>query len=275
MGAAMIELSSTREALAALARGRVIEIEAYTLHGPVLHAAERAAQRGARVLVCLEGAPTNDRGARLKNENRRLAAELRSFGVRVKLEHPLHAKELRVDGERYLDGKNWHDGDVVLRDGDAAADAATISESKSAALAAEGDLLRETSAADDVVVESESFGCCNPVYAALQRLARTGLAPRLLVSAADLHKGNREWNALERLASDGVRVRVCNDSEKLAAAGNRAWLGSANASCAFGTYDMIDWGLTTNDATIARAARARLEATWRGARDFRPGATGA
>lgn len=266
MGAAMIELSSTSEALAALARGRAIAIEAYTLHGPVLRAAERAAQRGARVLVCLEGAPENDKDDRLKNENRRLAAELRSFGARVKLEHPLHAKEIRVDGELYLDGKNWHDDDVVLRDDDAAADVPAISESKSAALAAEGDLLREASPADDVIVESESFGCCNPVYAALQRLACAGAAPRLLVSAADLHRGNHEWNALERLASDGVRVRVCDDSEKLAAAGDRAWLGSANASCAFGIYDMIDWGLTTNDAAIARTARARLEATWRTAR---------
>lgn len=264
----MIELSSTREALAALARGRAIEIEAYTLHGPVLHAAEQAAQRGARVVVCLEGTPVNDSGERLKRENERVAAELRGFGAEVKLEHPLHAKAIRVDGELYLDGKNWHADDIVLHDGDVA-DAASIPASKSAALAAEGDLLRDASAADDVIVESESFGCCNPVYGALQRLARAGTAPRLIVSANDLRKSTRERHALERLASDGVRVRVCADSEKLAAVADRAWLGSANATCAYGARDMPDWGLTTSDATITQTVRERLEREWVAARDIR------
>lgn len=80
---------------------------------------------------------------------------------------------------------------------------------------------------------------------------------------ADICKTSRPTQGLQGHVPPKL---LCDDSEKLAAAGDRAWLGSANASCAFGIYDMIDWGLTTNDAAIARTARARLEATWRTAR---------
>ena len=40
-------------------------------------------------------------------------------------------------------------------------------------------------------------------------------------------------------------MRVCGDSEKLAVAGERVWLGSANATVAFGQSDCIDWGVQT------------------------------
>ena len=69
--------------------------------------------------------------------------------------------------------------------------------------------------------------------------------------------------------NDGVRVRVCKDSEKLAVAGSGAWLGSANATAAFGESDMIDWGLCTSDPAIVSAVRARLEAAWDGAAEFK------
>lgn len=268
MASAMIQLSSTRDAVAALARAKEIAIEAYTLHGPVLHAAEEAARRGARVLVRLDGDPYGDAHARLKGENARIAAELRDAGARVSLEPSLHAKEIRADGVLYVDEKNWHDGDVVLRDSDPA-DAASIPCLKSAALASEANLLLGATAADRVVVESESFGCCNVVYGALKRLASEGAAPRLIVNARDLGRSPRERHALQRLIQAGVRVRVCDDSEKLAAAGGRAWLGSANATCAYGTYDEIDWGLSTNDAVIAPTVRERLEQEWDGARNFK------
>ena len=74
---------------------------------------------------------------------------------------------------------------------------------------------------------------------------------------------------------DGVRVRVCKDSEKLAVAGNHAWLGSANATYADGKWAMPDWGLCTDDAEIAGAVRQRLEREWAAARDFKSAAQSA
>ncbi|MGC1380012.1 MAG: hypothetical protein WA814_03170, partial [Candidatus Baltobacteraceae bacterium] len=74
---------------------------------------------------------------------------------------------------------------------------------------------------------------------------------------------------LERLARDGVSVRLCRDSEKLAVAGDRVWLGSANATVAFGASDEIDWGAATSEPTIVCAARDRIEAAWAAAKELR------
>ena len=78
----------------------------------------------------------------------------------------------------------------------------------------------------------------------------------------------RERKALERLAGDGVAVCLCRDSEKFALAGRRAWIGSANASPDFGTPDMLDWGVCTDDPTVVAAARAAVEARWNAAKPF-------
>lgn len=264
----MVALSSTGMLLAAMARAKEITLEAYTLHGLVLSAAEAAARRGAHVVVRLAGDPRGNRDERLARENERLAAQLRADGIEATLENGLHAKEVRVDGALYLDGKNWHADDLVLRDGETAD--ASIATTKSDALALEGRLLRGASAGDRVLVESESFGCCNAVYAALANLGTSGAAPRLLVSEGDLRGNAREQRALERLVSDGVSVRVCKDSEKLAAVGDRAWAGSANATVAFGKWNEIDWGVTNGKRSIVHAVRQRLENQWAAARDFEP-----
>ncbi|MGA7249541.1 MAG: hypothetical protein WBW89_17485, partial [Candidatus Cybelea sp.] len=66
-----------------------------------------------------------------------------------------------------------------------------------------------------------------------------------------------------------VRVRICGDSAKLAVSGNRAWLGSANATYADGRWAMPDWGLCTGDAASARTVRQRLVREWAGAREFK------
>jgi hypothetical protein len=264
----MIELSSTRAVLAGMAWAKEIAVEAYTLHGPVLRAAEDAARRGAHVVVRLAG-KLDDRNRGLASENARVASELRAAGAEATLEPRLHAKEISVDGARYFDGKNWRGDDLVLRDRDPAGSRG-IAQTKLEALRGERELLRGARAGDRVVVESESFGCCNDVFYALRELGRGGAAPRLLVSARDLRGNDRERCALDDLVSEGVRVRVCRDSEKLAVAGDRAWLGSANATVAVGKWNAVDWGLQTTDAPIASAVRSRLEAQWSAARDFEP-----
>ena len=136
------------------------------------------------------------------------------------------------------------------------------------ALALEAGMLVSAKASDGPIVESESFGLDNATYFALQALARSGAAPRLLVSRDDLRGNAHERSALERLANVGVCVRVCADSEKLAVAGSCAWLGSANATYADGKFAMSDWGVCTSNPEIVEAVRRRLESQWRTAEEL-------
>ncbi|MFZ0031162.1 MAG: hypothetical protein WAK84_04745 [Candidatus Cybelea sp.] len=251
--------------IASIESAKQVLVAAYTLHGPVLRALEDAARRGARVDVELERAPFDDAKRHLAVENGRIAAELRRAGADARLEDPIHAKTISVDGALFLDEKNWHEDDIVLR----ADDAASIPMTKREALDQEARLLYHARSSDGVVVESESFGAGNVTYSALKALGLAGAAPRLLVSERDLRGSSRERATLELLVRDGVRVRICKDSAKLAVAGNRAWLGSANATFADGKWAMPDWGLCTDDAEIARTVRQRLESEWAGAREFK------
>ena len=257
----MIELSSTKDAVAAVGRARTIEAEAYTLHGEVLYALEDAARRGAHVIVRLESKPFKN--PNLAKENQRVVDALRAAGADAALDHPLHAKTIEADRTLYLDDQNWGHHDLVLRDDDPAG----VVMRKSEALAREALLLKESGGAG-AIVETESFGRYNPVSAALERLARDGKAPRLLVSERDLRGNSKERAALATLAAEGVAVRTCENSEKFALTGDRAWVGSANATVAFGESDMTDWGLCTDDATIVDAVRSRIEARWNDAKPF-------
>lgn len=265
---AMLRLSSTSALIAAIGHAGHVAVTAYTIHGSVLGALKRAAERGARVEVRLDGKPFADEKGHLASENRRLVGAMRAAGIDAKLDHPLHSKAINVDGSLFLDEKNFDgDGDIVVREDDPEA-AKSIASTKTDALAREGELLRD--AGGDAIAETETFGGFNPVSAALDRLGREGKAPRLLVSAKILSSTPRERAALQKLVDDGVRVRVCDDSAKLAVTGNRAWLGSANATVAYPGFDMPDWGTCTSDAKIVAAVRDRLEARWAHARELRP-----
>jgi phosphatidylserine/phosphatidylglycerophosphate/cardiolipin synthase-like enzyme len=267
MAGAMLRLSSTADVVGRLQGAKEISVEAYTLPRPIVNALEAAAQRGARVAVRVEGRPHNNDHLRI--ENARLVAELRETGVDATLVDGTHAKEIEVDGTLYLDEKNWRNDDIVLRDDDAA-EAASIPETKREALAREAQLLGQAKTGDQVVVESESFGSGNSTYRALKQLGRAGAAPRLLVSKRVLSGNWRERRILDDLLGDGVRVRVCQDSAKLGLAGNRAWLGSANATVTFAGDDMTDWGLCTADPEIVSAVRNRLEVEWKTAKELKP-----
>ncbi|HZZ00137.1 MAG TPA: hypothetical protein VFE36_11230 [Candidatus Baltobacteraceae bacterium] len=261
----MLHLSSTSALIAAIQHARNVAVRAYTIHGSVLKALESAARRGAHVEVRLDEAPFADEKDHLAGENRRLVGEMRAAGIDAGLDHPLHSKAIDVDGTLYLDEKNWDgEADIVVRDDDPGD--SSVATTKSNALEQEGALLCDADA--DAIVETETFGRFNPVSAALDRLARDGKSPRLLVSARDLRHNARELAALQKLSADGVRVRVCADSAKFAVAGGRAWLGSANATVAHAKFDMPDWGACTSDAQIVTAVRDRLEARWASARAF-------
>jgi hypothetical protein len=289
----MIALSSTADVLGALSTAGRVDVLAYTLRrGAVFDGLEAAARRGAHVRVRLEGAPYGDPNGSFARENRVLADELSKAGIDAQLarvgpcaasDAPVHAKAIVADGSLFLDDRNWGSADFVVRD-DRASDAHVVLDAvdgvvrsdpcpsfaieKRDALEREAELLRSSKPGDDVVVESESFGYANPVFAALGALGKSGAAPRLLVSSREVASNARERKALERLAGDGVAVRLCRDSEKFALAGRRAWIGSANASPDFGTPDMLDWGVCTDDPTVVAAARAAVEARWNAAKPF-------
>jgi hypothetical protein len=261
----MLSLSSTAEAAAAMRGAHTVSVIAYTLRrGGLFDALEAAAAAGTRVSVRLEGAPYGDSDGSFARVNAGVVAELRRAGVDASAsapgDAPIHAKILDVDGIRYLDDRNFGASDLVVRDDDPADPAlATL---KRGALTSEGALLRAAQPGDDTIVESESFSCCNAVYSALDDAAKRGLQPRVLVCARELRGNVRERDRLAHLAADGARVRVTKETDKLAFAGDRLWIGSANATAAIELPDTIDWGVTTGDAAIVAAARARVESTW-------------
>lgn len=265
----MLALSSVPDLLTALAGARAVEVDAYTLaRGPVVAALEAAAARGARVRVRLQGSPVPGTGDGIARANAALARELAAGGVDAGVtgpgDPPLHTKRVTIDGTLYLDARNFARGDLLLRDDDPGDP--QVAGAKRSAQAIERATLADASPASDAIVESESFGCCNAVWAGLRDLARAGAAPRLLVSARELRGNLRERAVLDDLAQRGVRIRVTQTTDKLAAAGARAWLGSANATAAIATPDESDWGVASGDPAIVAAVRARFERNWSAAR---------
>jgi phosphatidylserine/phosphatidylglycerophosphate/cardiolipin synthase-like enzyme len=282
----MLAMSSTNDVLAALQHAHKISLLAYTLRpGRIEQALIEAAKRGAHVTVRLQGQLYADPNGAIADDNRKATAALQAAGVDAQLVNsagssgaPLHAKAILADRSIFLDDRNWpdDDADTILRDdfsrdrqmvADAVRDRgdrpdACFTIRKRDSLASEARLLQHAQLGDDVIVESESFGFGNRVYAALDKLGKSGASPRVLVSARDLHGNVKERSAIARLVHDGVRVRACDGDEKFALAGTRGWLGSTNATVAFNHPDQLDWGMRTDDSAIAAHMRERFEARW-------------
>lgn len=270
-----LRLSGMDELLGAIDRGRTITLSSYVLHrGRLVDALEAAGDRGAAVRVRLESSPMDDARGDVRKVDDALSAELRSHGVAVELTAPgarSHLKAAIVDGRAFLDDRNWpdHGPDTILVDADpddvmvvrrgidgAAAGDAHLWTRKGSALQAEAALVRL--ADGPIAVESESFGS-GAVARELETKARAGAAVRLLVN--DREAGNpREASELRRLAAAGVAVRVAPFDEKLAVAGDAAWLGSANATAY--PADQVDWGMRTGVGAVVGALRARFERNW-------------
>jgi hypothetical protein len=123
-------------------------------------------------------------------------------------------------------------------------------------------MLRTAGAHDRVTVETETFGTSNAVCRALDELGKCGLHPRLLVQRRPAESNPRELSALQHLVRDGVNVRTTDDTEKFATCGSQAWIGSANASPAFGDPDIIDWGACTRNRAVVASVSARLAQRW-------------
>ncbi len=279
----MLTLSSQAQLLHALDRAKGVTLVAYLLpRGAVFEALAAAARRGARVSVRLEGKPYYDARGGVHQLNATAVAELARDGADARLVDEngtgpsFHAKAAVIDGTLYLDDVNFSHGTsgTILRDS-TDSDAKMLCDAierrsdppsktfalrKGDALTLEAALLVKARAKDDVIVESESIGGGSTIYSKLERLGRAGRAPRLLVSRQAL--SDKERRALAHLANAGVQVRVCGSNEKFALTGNRAWVGSANATSSYYDADQLDWGARTGSATIVSDLRSRFESRW-------------
>ena len=279
-----VALSSHAAFLGTLEGASTIALSAYVLRPncDVVSALERAAGRGAAVAVTLDALPYGGATPNaLALVNARTAALLRGHGVTVRFADadgpPLHMKAAVVDGIAFLDDRNWPaagDDTIVRTDdrenvalvaaalrGQPGANAHLATE-KGAALRLEA---AEISGApgDRVDIETESFGA-TAVSAALRARAAAGTKVRLVVAARDIAPGSRERASLVRLSAAGVDVRVSRDAEKLCVAGDRAWIGSANATYSSGP--VIDWGLATGDPPLVTKIAADFERNWAAAK---------
>jgi len=283
----MIALTDARAFARAAANARSVSLSAYHLppDGPVRSALLYAAEHGADVRVRLEAAPYGGAGPAQAADNAATVAALRAAGARADLvggpgETPWHLKAAVVDGSAYLDDRNWAaDGkETILRD-DEADDVAVVAQTlagtpsrdghlrttKHDAVELESDVIRgATATSAPVAVETESFGL-GTIYADLLHRAQRHQPTRLLVSSLELAEpaSVRERRELSRLAAAGVEVRVVDNDEKIALAGARAWIGSANATYAGGAAgEQIDWGLATRVPALVDGLRAAFERNW-------------
>jgi hypothetical protein len=186
-----------------------------------------------------------------------------------------------VDGVAFLDDRNFPgDGrDTIVRTRDAGevrmvraalsgqgvakgASTQRFATEKRAALRLEAGAILGGSG-DRVDVESEAFGF-SAVSKALRARALGGAHVRLLVAEREFRgAGTQERRGLARLIAAGVSVRVGASDEKLCVAGDRGWVGSANATF---PEPMIDWGLATRSKPMLGAIRSAFERNWDAAR---------
>lgn len=273
-----ISISSSADVLARIGTARDVHFGAYILPaGPMRDALEAAARRGAHVAVTLQRDPFRDPRGALARLNAASAAALRGAGARVALlpsaRVAFHLKAALCDGVAYLDDRNWpaRGGDTVVADDDprdvalvratlagrAGTDDA-LATRKDAALAREAALIDGARGAP-VVLATESFGA-GPISVALRRHAASGAPTTLVVDQRRLSPPQRAL--VEHLRSQGVRVRTSDADEKLLLAGGAVWLGSANASCAYGERGaQTEWGIVSRDPALVARVRETV-ARW-------------
>lgn len=271
-----LSLSSVPDVIARIGDARDVAFGSYVLpHGPMRDALVGAAERGAHVAVTLQADPYRNPDG--KRDNREAARLLSAAGAAVTLlrswRAPFHLKAAVCDGVAYLDDRNWtaRGPEMVIADDDptdvalvrdavddarAGADL-TLATRKDEALRREVQLV-EQAGDEPVVVETERVRS-SALVEALRRHARTGAATTLIVGRTR-HHSRGERSALRSLARDGVIVREGGTNEKLALVGDAAWIGSGNATGAWGRgAGQIEWGLVTRDAALVEAVRSALE----------------
>jgi len=270
-----LSLSSVPDVITRIASAHDVAFGSYFLtRGPMRDALVRAARRGAHVAVTLQADPYRGSGSR-GPESAASARVLARAGAAVVLfpreRIPFHVKAAVVDGVAYLDDRNWtqRGPEIVVADDDptdvalvrdalvglGGADA-TLATRKDTALDREVALI-ESVPRGSVVVETEHVGN-TPLSSALRRHARAG-APTTLVLGTARDRPDTETAAIARLVGDGVVLREGGSNQKLALAGDSAWIGSGNATATFGREGgQLEWGLVTRNAAVVGAVKAEL-----------------
>jgi phosphatidylserine/phosphatidylglycerophosphate/cardiolipin synthase-like enzyme len=282
----MISVTSTVGMLAALRKARKVTFSSYFLKpGDVEDALIAAAARHADVEVRLDGDLYGGSRAR-DSDNRAAVAALRKAGAHVQVIHrgegdgsAMHMKAAVCDGVAFLDDCNWSGkSDIIIRDDRPshvraireailrrdARSTGHLSLTKLDALRAEAAAIR--SAGREVDVETEYLGNSSPVFHVLRVLLSKHVRCRILVSERAFKESTGTQSAAQKLATAGADVRLVKSSDKFAFAGAHAWVGSANATSAFPKPDDVEWSLTSHDAGVGRALRARFNAHWRQAK---------
>src|SRR5579884_1470920 len=154
--------------------------------------------------------------------------------------------------------------DAIARELRAAGADAALALRKDEALRREAALI-EGAPHDPVLVETETIGR-GPLSHALREHAAAGAATTLIVAPAPARKRS-EAETIRELRAHGVRVLTGGSDEKMALAGDAAWIGSANGTSTYYTGkdgrprpagDQIEWGLVTREPRLVDAVRAAL-----------------
>ena len=272
-----VSLSSVADARSRIGAAHDIAFGSYFLGpGAMRDALTAASRRGAHVAVTLQADPYRDDSGEREHASADSATILRDAGAEVTLlpreRAPFHLKALVCDAVAYLDDRNWtlrgpetvlcdnDPGDVALvraaLDGSGGGVHGSLATRKDDALRAEAALIDDAGDAP-VIVETERVGA-SKVTAALRRHALRGAATTLILAPAR-QPSPREHATIASLERDGVRVRAGGTNEKLALAGDRAWVGSTNATGAWGALaGQLDWGIVTGSVDVVDRVRATL-----------------
>jgi len=265
-----------------------IDAEFYSIGDPdVIASLNRAAARGVRVRVTLEGDTHRYRGPRaVEPSDDAIRGGLASAIDVVVSRRPsalVHGKAAVVDGadaivatanptrtgfaapgELAIEDRSAADAAAVLREIDAASAGSPVRSRLR-------DELRGLFASShDLSIESEDLSDWRTA-ASLAHRARAGRRDRVLVGPA---ASRCEATRLRRLAADGVDVRIASARYmhgKLVDAGDRIYVGSANLT-RNGIDESYEVGLVANAADFADHAasvRADFERTWAQARSLR------
>ncbi len=288
---ALVRFVAPSEVFGRIAEASRVALSAYTLEprGEMMRALGAAADRGARVAVTLEGFAGRSDARELRRVALENARELRAHGVRVrfgpKSGAEVHLKAAVVDGTAFLDDRNWAARGETIVATTAPSEVATVRDAidgrprdfgalatdKRSALDREAEVIRR--GGDHVDLETESFGP-GVVATALRERAACGAHVRVLVNdhIASERRARGERALLRELAHAGVEVRVSPASEKLCVAGDRGWVGSANAT--FAGEPMTDWGLTIDESSLLGTLATTFERNWVAARPWQHGTQG-
>jgi hypothetical protein len=295
--------------------GRTICLSAWDLSSNVVSALETAAHNGASVTVITPLSQNRSNSAGI--------ATIVAAGGHAKYEYTsspgtpassiayqqapmdIHAKFALIDGVAYMDGHNWFNTDVVMRDGFARDFAAiqadltafpalppsgngtTFSTDKQISLHTESDYIQGISgflnASSEFDFITESFNPNPPrsgpveynddVYAGLCQIAASASAPTMHVIVERFSGySSTARAALQNLMLHDPNAFVRTDNhghEKISmfrpAAGGAPLRGVWFGSSNSTTTDLFDWGMDLSDTGVMTALASYFDAEWSGA----------